>query len=61
MIIEKEVISQPSNKDFISQFINGLNLTEEIYAGTTKTLLLKNKKINNLPDCRELKDGDGNS
>ena len=60
MIIEGEVISQLSNGDFISQFIDGLNLTKEIYVGITKALLLKNKKFNNLPDCRELKDGDGN-
>ena len=50
MIIEGEVISQPYNKDFISQFINGIidmetlfqlienNLTEEIYTGTAKML-----------------------
>ena len=72
MIIEKEVISQPSNENFISQFINGLidmetlfqliedNLTEEIYIGTTKMLLSKNKKSNNLPDCRVRMDGDEN-
>ena len=57
MIIEKEVISQPSNENFISQFINGLidmetlfqliedNLTEEIYIGTTKILLSKSKNL----------------
>lgn len=60
MIIEGEAIDQPSNEDFISQFINGLNLTEEIYTGTAKMLLSKNKKSNNLPDCRERKGDDGN-
>ena len=72
MIIEKEVISQPYNKDFISQFINGLidmetlfqliedNLTEEIYTGTAKMFLSKSKKSNNLPDCRVRMDGDEN-
>ena len=72
MIIEKEVISQPSNENFISQFINGLidmetlfqliedNLTEEIYTGTAKMLLSKSKKSNNLPDRRVRMDGDEN-
>ena len=72
MIIEGEAISQPYNKDFISQFINGLidmetlfqliedNLTEEIYTGTAKMLLSKSKKSNNLPDCRVRMDGDEN-
>lgn len=72
MIIEGEVISQPYNKDFISQFISGLidmetlfqliedNLTEEIYTGTAKMLLSKSKKSNNLPDCRVRMDGDEN-
>ena len=72
MIIEGEVISQPYNKDFISQFINGIidmetlfqlienNLTEEIYTGTAKMLLSKSKKSNNLPDCRVRMDGDEN-
>ena len=60
MIIEGEIISQPYNKDFISQFINGLNLTEEIYTGTAKMLLSKSKKSNNLPDRRVRMDGDEN-
>ena len=72
MIIEGEVISQPYNKDFISQFISGLidmetlfqliedNLTEEIYTGTAKMLLSKSKKSNNLPDRRVRMDGDEN-
>ena len=72
MIIEGEIVSQSSNRNPISQFISGLidmetlfqfienDLTEEIYVGITKALLLKNKKFNNLPDCRELKDGNDN-
>ena len=60
MIIEGEVISQPYNKDFISQSINGLNLMEEIYTGTAKMLLSKSKKSNNLPDRRVRMDGDEN-
>ena len=72
MIIEGEIISQPSNRDPISQFISGLidmetlfqliedNLTEEIYTGTAKMLLSKSKKSNNLPDRRVRMDGDEN-
>lgn len=71
MIIEGEIVSQPSNRDPISQFINGLidmetlfqliedNLTEEIYTRIAKMLLSKNKKSNNLPNCREPKDKEG--
>ena len=72
MIIEGEIISQPSNRDPISQFISGLidmetlfqlienNLTEEIYTGIAKMLLSKSKKSNNLPDRRVRMDGDEN-